>query len=397
MKYLSFISTSLYSMLETFKNEDKIAKHICDIQDAIKTHNTSESNNPNAWIDSKLTGFARQITLKLSEEFLVSYLPEGKEPEIHENGNWGLKDRQVGKPGKIFRKALKTSFTNAELERFVYRLKAVWADRGYKFELISGESIRYYYHENNYYRCTNTLGNSCMSHAHCQEYFDLYVNQPECQMLVALKEGKLAGRALVWTIDNKTFMDRCYYIEDCLLNMFINYAKNHKWLIREDNCLLSDGDDQYFLGPDDNYKDSFEGNFALKLKTSYKYMPYIDTFRYYDVCHNILHTSQKSGTNCCSFTDGRYEEEFFECPHCYNSHEDEDEIVYSCFDGVYCCTDCALWSEYLDDWFISSATAVYDVKYSWIKDNIPASYVHSHPEEFVTVDGKLYLADDYEN
>lgn len=48
MKYLSFISTSLYSILETFKNEDKIAKHICDIQDAIKIHNESESDTSNA-------------------------------------------------------------------------------------------------------------------------------------------------------------------------------------------------------------------------------------------------------------------------------------------------------------------------------------------------------------
>ena len=48
MKYLSFVSTSLYSILETFKNEDKIAKHICDIQDAIKIHNGSESDTSNA-------------------------------------------------------------------------------------------------------------------------------------------------------------------------------------------------------------------------------------------------------------------------------------------------------------------------------------------------------------
>ena len=236
-----------------------------------------------------------------------------------------------------------------------------------------------------------------MSHAHCQEYFDLYVNQPECQMLVALKEGKLAGRALVWTIGDKTFMDRCYYIEDCLLNMFISYAKNHKWLIREDNCLLSDGDDQYFLGPDDNYQNSFEGKFALPLKTAYKYMPYIDTFRYYDIHTNTLYTSQKSGTNCCSFTDGRFEEEFFECAYCFNSHEDEDEIVYSNFDDVSCCTDCAQWSEWLDDWFVSRGTAIYDAKYNWIKDHVPTEYIAQHPEEFVEVDGKLYFAEDYEN
>ena len=59
-------------------------------------------------------------------------------------------------------------------------------------------------------------------------YFDLYCTQPECRMLVALKEDKLAARALVWTIGDKTFMDRVYYIEDSLYNIFVNYAKENK-------------------------------------------------------------------------------------------------------------------------------------------------------------------------
>lgn len=91
--------------------------------------------------------------------------------------------------------------------------------------MVSGEDIRYWYNSEHYYATTNTLGNSCMSHKECSDYFDLYCEQPECQMLIALKEDKLAARALVWTIGEKVFMDRVYYIEDSLYNIFVNYAK----------------------------------------------------------------------------------------------------------------------------------------------------------------------------
>jgi hypothetical protein len=64
---------------------------------------------------------------------------------------------------------------------------------------------------------------------------------------------------------------------------------------------------------------------------------------------------------------------------------------------VSCCTDCAQWSEWLDDWFVSDGTSIYDVKYNWIKDHVPTAYIAQHPEEFVEVDGKLYFAEDYEN
>ena len=325
---------------------------------------------------------------------MVSFLPEDKEPSFLPNGNWATTDRQTGKPGKIIRKALKKSFKNSELEQFVYKLKALWSDRGYELSLVSGEQIRYFYNEKHYYECSNTLGNSCMSHTHCQDFFDLYVEQPECQMLIALKDDLLAARALVWTIGDITFMDRCYYIEDCLLNVFINYAKEHEWLIRDTNGLLSDGESQYFLGPKDNYQNAFEGDFKLVLKRNYKQMPYIDTFRYYSISQGCLYTSNKDCTERCSFTDGRFEESSFECPFCGAEYDDGDDVVYSDYDNCDCCTSCATWCDCIESWVVSDVVSLYKGSQRWIYDYAPVDHVINNPNQYTCIDGKWYINED---
>lgn len=175
-----------------------------------------------------MSDYGRQLTLK-ADAFEVSFLPKGCTPEYTKGGKWAKKNRQSGKPGKIIQKVIGAGvFSNSDYEKFVYALKALWSYGGYDIKLVSGEDIRYWYNSEHYYATTNTLGNSCMSHKECSDYFDLYCEQPECQMLIALKEDKLAARALVWTIGEKVFMDRVYYIEDSLYNIFVNYAKEQK-------------------------------------------------------------------------------------------------------------------------------------------------------------------------
>ena len=84
-----------------------------------------------------------------------------------------------------------------------------------------------------------------MRYTECQKYLDIYVDH--CKMLVLLNKNtdKISGRAIIWEIDGKTLMDRVYYTEDHMLDIFINYAKEHKWYYRESNSLLDTGDTQY--------------------------------------------------------------------------------------------------------------------------------------------------------
>ena len=292
-------------------------------------------------IKEKLSDYGRQLTLK-TDAFEVSFLPKGCTPEYTKSGRWAKKNRQSGKPGKIIQKVIGTGvFSNSDYEKFVYALKALWSYGGYEIKLVKGEDIRYWYNSENYYAITNTLGNSCMSHEECSGYFDLYCTQPECQMLIALKENKLAARALVWTIEDKTFMDRVYYIEDSLCNIFVNYAKENKWYIRESNCLLSDGDNQRFLSPKDNYTEPVTEHFVLNLVKIYHEWPYIDSFRYLDLEEKVLTTYQRHNTYTCSFTDGNYEDsEEYQCENCGCQYSNEDELVYSEYFDTPGCTSC---------------------------------------------------------
>lgn len=350
---LTLLSTSFKNILSNLDNP--IAEYLVDANNTIEKYNNEKDPTIkeayNSVINEKLTDFCRQVTLK-NEDFLVSYLPKGCTPEYNYTGDWKKKNRQEGKPGKILQKLIgQDKFTNAEFEKFVYELKAYWSTKGYVFKIVSGEDIRYWYNSENYYEEKSTLGNSCMRYSECSRFFDVYCKCPECQMLIALKDDKLVGRALVWTIDNQTFLDRVYYIEDCLYNMFINYAKQHNWLIREDNSLLDDDDDQRFLSPEDNYEEGRIIEFTLNIPYNFSSYPYMDSFRYKDCYANKMYTFVPTREfTYCSCTDGSTFAAERECPNC-GCYADSDNIVYSDWLGYSGCLECMSWSEFMNDYY----------------------------------------------
>lgn len=391
-------------------NEDKVSKYLLEANQLIKIYTKTKAENSESLflipdtvlegfinaIKEKLSDYGRQLTLK-TDAFEVSFLPKGCTPEYTKSGRWAKKNRQSGKPGKIIQKVIGTGvFSNSDYEKFVYALKALWSYGGYEIKLVKGEDIRYWYNSENYYDITNTLGNSCMSHEECSGYFDLYCTQPECQMLIALKENKLAARALVWTIEDKTFMDRVYYIEDSLYNIFVNYAKENKWYIRESNCLLSDGDDQRFLSPKDNYTEPVTEHFVLNLVKIYPEWPYIDSFRYLDLEEKVLTTYRRHNTYTCSFTDGNYEDsedwdEEYQCENCGCQYSDEDELVYSEYFDTPGCTSCMSWSEIMQDWIPDSKVVYVITDDTCHKGEVCCSeYLISCPEEYVYIEGSWY-------
>ena len=420
--FLKLLSESFKEKLEILKekHDDKVAAYLIEADNLILYYSQYYKDIPSSdntkdinkkiydyfveTINKTITQYCRQITLK-KDAFEVSFLPKYCTPVYTSNGNWDKKNRQSGKPGKIIQKLIGEGvFKNADYEQFVYRLKAIWSTGGYDLQLVKGEDIRYWYNDENYYKRTNTLGHSCMSNPDCSEFFDLYCEQPECQMLIALKDGKLAARALVWTIDDKTFMDRVYYCEDSLFNILTNFAKENKWYIRESNGLLSDGDDQYFKGPEDNYDASRSIQFCLKLKRFYEYFPYIDSFRYLDLEQECLRTYMTSGNKIreCSFTDGRFDEDqdsdFYD-----DDDDDEDEVycencdsrltgttilVSSNYYNIVGCTRCMSYSFCMED-YIPNDLAI-EVRCLRLLDIACAPYLADHPELFVNINGLWY-------
>lgn len=148
-----------------------------------------------------------------------------------------------------------------------------------KFVELNGSDISEIgYNTEHYYRklglLLGSLGNSCMNNRGV-DYLKLYIINKKKISLLTLqdKEGKIHARALIWKIDNpkKTIlMDRVYYINDYMVNMFQEYAKEKKWLYRDQCCKTI---------IDKEYKEFRNGvQLSIKLNTlRLKYYPYMDT------------------------------------------------------------------------------------------------------------------------
>jgi hypothetical protein len=191
-----------------------------------------------------------------------------------------------------------------------------------------------------------------------QNFMDIYVEN--AKMLITTRDGKLTGRAIVWEIDEKTtILDRIYFCYDYLENCFTEYAKEHKWLIRENNSLLHTGEEQYWRTPDDDYASCKYIEFKIKLKNEYEYFPYVDSFRYLSYDKKTI--SNTHGPYALDSTDGDYAHESeLCCENCgrtfYDCDEDDlpDDLHYSDWADCYLCDNCCYYSEYIEDYIPNS-------------------------------------------
>ena len=333
-------------------------------------------------------------------QFDVSFLPKDKEPIYNEDNTWSRRNRQTGKPGRIFQKLLKKEFKTRDWEIFTNLFKSELCDCA-NFELVEGEDIRKWYLDENYYLVQGTLGNSCMRHSECQPFFDVYVDN--AKMLITTKDGLLTGRAIVWQIGDITILDRIYTCYDYLENCFIDYAKEHKWWIRENNSLLSSGDDQYWLTPDDDYNSPNSRCFSLTLSKSYDLFPYMDSFRYFDN-KNTLYTCSDAGDICLDNTDGSINAVEYECASCgrtfYGSEMDApEELHWSEYDGCWYCDDCCWYCNGLDDYIGNDHDVCSVFSSRYYSSDYPSSYVDEYfvetPNGTETSDDIVKINDDY--
>lgn len=413
---LPLLSDTLRSVLNDIssKEEDPIVKEILYADRLVEFFVNYQYLQPDdvkdillEKINSIITDEVSMISVRMNSEFEVSFLPKGREPEYPSPGVWGRSNRQTGKPARIFQKLLKREFKTREWEIFSNKFRAEIC-ASCEFQIVEGEAIREWYLEDNYYKCDGTLGNSCMRYSEAQPYFNVYVDN--AKMLITKKSGLLTGRALIWQIGDITVMDRIYTCFDYLENCFISYAKEHRWWIRESNSLLSSGCSQYWLSPNDDYRHVCDDTFTLQLKDRYEYMPYMDSFRYYDISENKLYTYPKAGCTYLDSTDGSFEEsQAWECARCgYVSYSSEDEqpddIHWSEHDDRYYCDDCCWWCDELDDYISNddSPTAVIVdnnriviYPHSYIQDSLTSEYYsgQSPSSYFTVIDGDFYRLD----
>lgn len=353
-------------------------------------------------ISKHLTDFARAITYRVDDTFSFSFTPKDKKLEYTEDNKWARTNRQEMKPARLLQKLLVKKYSCKDFEDFNNYLKTEIMNNG-TFKIVSGSDITKYYNKDYYMSETSTLGKSCMRYDFCEGFFDLY--EDYAKMLIYINEtyDKIYARAIIWEIDGQIYMDRVYFTNDYIYNLYIDYAKEHRWIIRENNALLDNEDSQYWLVPSDDYKTAkILPNAKIKLKRGYSEYPYLDSFRYLDSETKTLSSDfDIQHVSCClSDTNGSYTEygEIYVCDRCNRIERGIDnnmpeDWVYSEYDEQYYCPCCANYCSGLED-YVSMDTEVVYVKTNDFDLRYPLEYIMNNPD-FVLIDDKWYASDYY--
>lgn len=247
-------------------------------------------------------------------------------------------NRQEIRIGRAIRALLGSAdvkFADKEIEDFVNLYKATidkFNDKFTLFEEVKGDKIGYWYSYRNYYNRNGTLGSSCMSDVN-EEYFDIYMSNPDVCSLVIFKSeddnDKIMGRALLWKIrDGKKFMDRIYTTKDSDVQLFRDYAKENGWYIKRTNGSSGSGG---AVAPDGS---NVNLDLTVDIKPgSYDSYPYLDTLKFWNKS-GTLSINNSSGAYVLESTGGDY----ISCEYCDGSGR---RSCYECDgDGSYTCSNC---------------------------------------------------------
>ena len=275
------ISPKLQQILTQISNKSDIAKQLL----RTKLSKDDLVEDPIDYLSVSKTDPSK-ISYLQSAKIQKAKLPEDASIEEY----WNLKGRDQAKPAAAIKKFLKNT-TEKELDLFTSLYKAATAKKDFVFEIVTGEDIKKYYHEDSYKPMSSgSLSASCMCYDRCRDYFEIYINNPKnCQMLIMLdEEGLLIGRSLLWNaVDiekgtSKKVMDRIYSINDEKIHHFKEWADDNGYIARRDqkwsNCM-------YF----ESFGNVFKCKLSVKIKKeSYSLYPYVDTFKFWDEKNGIL-------------------------------------------------------------------------------------------------------------
>ena len=204
-------------------------------------------------------------------------------------------NRNSIKVGRLVTNILTTAgikFVAKDIEDFVNLYKASYdfaTNKDIQFDIVSGESIPYWYRKERYQRGGGQLNNSCMAEK-VSKVFDIYSKNSSCSMVILysddgiLKQGsyesdKIKGRALLWDIKYNgrmiKFLDRIYCNADSDVELFKAYAKNKGWYRKIEQTMYPEA--YVTLDGRNEIKDRFE----VVLDNVPEYFPYMDTMCFY--------------------------------------------------------------------------------------------------------------------
>lgn len=224
---------------------------------------------------------------------MISYLPNGKDHVVNDNGRWSRQNRQEGKPSRIIRKLLTQKafdvydIKDGDIEQFGYYLQSYVLANGdgdddkpmpkISMWVANGEFIKQYY-DGNWYASgqDSNLSGSCMR-SKDDSYFELYAdNYNVCHILVARDDQfRLYGRALLWKTHVGWCMDTVY-APDAIRPMFIDFAIQHGMRYKSSQSCHHQTFDMF----DGKVDGSTYFEVKMKYTDNFDYYPYMDTLSY---------------------------------------------------------------------------------------------------------------------
>ena len=252
------------------------------------------------------------ISISSQDPTRISYLTTERIAKINEDEYWTSSRRFHMKPGGFVSKVFK-DINSRDIEVFSNLYKLEVGRPKFKFEVVSGESIRDYYHYDKHQNGGGgSLGISCMRHSSCQRFFDLYVNNPETISLLLMldDDGCVMGRSLLWNTDNYKIMDRIYTVNDEQLPFYFKrWAKQNGYLFRfQQNWFNS----TQFQELD---RDKVDIKIDVKLNNfDFEYYPYLDTFKFFNKSTGVFSNYRpetddfkNNGVTLCSADGSKYD------------------------------------------------------------------------------------------
>ncbi len=252
------------------------------------------------------------------------------------------KSLNTTKIGRSVRQLLKfnnISFTDVQIENFVNLYKNAWDNKFSKlsegFSLVKGSNIKKWYLEANYVPGGGQLNNSCMRQEHKQDFFEIYIQNPEvCQLLILLDDrGLLLGRALLWKLIPGTGKSD-YYLDRIYTRFDNDVDKFKRWYID-------------FLNEPDEFSSYFSSDargVRVQLKNwKFEEYPYMDTFEALGYESGILKTRRERNEPeyYIQYTDGSYTVPDYYWSKNKKSYLHSSESVYV-DDDYYLKSDCEL-------------------------------------------------------
>jgi hypothetical protein len=314
-------SSSFRIMLKSMMTESNVARKLLDKD---YTH----------------TSFANYITMRGE---MCSYLPNGREHVVNENGRWARNGRQDMKVIKMARNLLHEPIANdidaTDYEKFNNLVKSYISVMGdedgegkkINLQVIKGDAILGAYDGRNYSdilgRETNLHG-SCMRHDDAQRWLSIYTdNENNVSLLVAYDmHEKVLGRAILWLLDDgKKAMDTIYTHES-LTQSFIQWANENDYYYKNRQSCHHDAFDKHVSG-------EYITMPRVTLKNyDFDYYPYMDTL---SILNGNVLSNEKDRKNykILKCTSGSYEECDSSVYDIFNGYEiDEDDARYVDYD-----------------------------------------------------------------